>query len=248
MAQPPGSDTRASPQRATSGPSTRIDARIVFTRSYGAVGSERRAARSDSPSLSSSDTSTPICESSLTMVLTSRRCGTFESVTSSSVSSAAHMSGSAAFFAPETRISPDRGTPPWMMSLSTRRFLRGERAHRQRVDLLAHALAERGVDELVALDAALAAKRLADDERLEMLAVACDAHLAARQSLLDVAADVLGGHHASASACIRSSAAQASAPRPRRETPRPPRGSAADPRPTRRRSRNGSRRSCRRRG
>ena len=33
MAQPPGSDTRASPKRATSGPSTRIEARIVFTRS-----------------------------------------------------------------------------------------------------------------------------------------------------------------------------------------------------------------------
>jgi hypothetical protein len=31
MAQPPGSDTRASPQRATSGPSTRMEARMVFT-------------------------------------------------------------------------------------------------------------------------------------------------------------------------------------------------------------------------
>ena len=31
IAQPPGSDTRASPQRASSGPSARIDARIVFT-------------------------------------------------------------------------------------------------------------------------------------------------------------------------------------------------------------------------
>ena len=33
IAQPPGSDTVASPKRASSGPSTRIDARIVFTRS-----------------------------------------------------------------------------------------------------------------------------------------------------------------------------------------------------------------------
>ena len=33
MAQPPGSDTRASPQRASRGPSTRIDARMVLTRS-----------------------------------------------------------------------------------------------------------------------------------------------------------------------------------------------------------------------
>ena len=33
MAQPPGSDTRAWPKRASSGPSTRIEARIVLTRS-----------------------------------------------------------------------------------------------------------------------------------------------------------------------------------------------------------------------
>jgi len=33
IAQPPGSETRASPQRASSGPSARIDARIVFTSS-----------------------------------------------------------------------------------------------------------------------------------------------------------------------------------------------------------------------
>ena len=33
MAQPPGSDTRASPQRASSGPSTSIEARMVLTSS-----------------------------------------------------------------------------------------------------------------------------------------------------------------------------------------------------------------------
>ena len=33
IAQPPGSETVASPKRASSGPSARIDARIVFTRS-----------------------------------------------------------------------------------------------------------------------------------------------------------------------------------------------------------------------
>ncbi len=33
MAQPPGSDTRARPQRANSGPSTKTDARILRTRS-----------------------------------------------------------------------------------------------------------------------------------------------------------------------------------------------------------------------
>ena len=33
IAQPPGSDTRAMPKRAKSGPSTRMEARIVLTRS-----------------------------------------------------------------------------------------------------------------------------------------------------------------------------------------------------------------------
>ncbi len=33
IAQPPGSDTVASPKRASSGPSTRMEARMVFTSS-----------------------------------------------------------------------------------------------------------------------------------------------------------------------------------------------------------------------
>src|ERR1039458_7372058 len=36
MAQPPGSETRARPHRATHGPSARLEARMVFTSSYGA--------------------------------------------------------------------------------------------------------------------------------------------------------------------------------------------------------------------
>ena len=40
------------------------------------------------------------------------------------------------------------------------------------MDFLAHALAERGIDHLMALDAALAGELPADHERLEMLAVA----------------------------------------------------------------------------
>ena len=42
MLSPPGIATRASPQRASSGPSTLIDARIRVTSSYGASGRERR--------------------------------------------------------------------------------------------------------------------------------------------------------------------------------------------------------------
>ena len=37
MAQPPGSETSASPNRDRSGPKTKIEALIVLTRSYGAV-------------------------------------------------------------------------------------------------------------------------------------------------------------------------------------------------------------------
>src|SRR5437879_3315020 len=135
------------------------------------------------------------------MVLTSLRCGTLESVSCSLVSNAAHIRGSAAFFAPETRISPESGTPPWMMSLSIPRFLGGQRAHRQGVDLLTHALAERRIDELMALHAALAAERFAHDERFEVLSVAHDAHRAALQPLLDVALNLLRRHHASAARC-----------------------------------------------
>ena len=36
IAQPPGRETSACPKRANKGPSTRIEARIVFTNSYGA--------------------------------------------------------------------------------------------------------------------------------------------------------------------------------------------------------------------
>ena len=36
IAQPPGKETSACPIRATKGPSTRIDARMVLTKSYGA--------------------------------------------------------------------------------------------------------------------------------------------------------------------------------------------------------------------
>src|SRR5467141_2848366 len=142
------------------------------------------------------------------MVLTSLRCGTLESVSSSLVSNPAHMSESAAFLAPETRISPERGTPPWMKSLSIRRFLGGQRAHRQGMDLLTHALAERRIDELMALHAALAAERVAHDE-----------HRAALQPLLDVALNLLRRHHASASTCNRSCSSRASSRKPRPERP-----------------------------
>src|SRR6266705_4173157 len=82
-----------------------------------------------------------------------------------------------------------------MMSLSTRGFFGREGAHRQRVDLLAHPIAERRVDELVALDRALAAERLAHDQGLEMLTVAQDPHPGALKPLFDMALDLFGSDH-----------------------------------------------------
>ena len=50
------------------------------------------------------------------MVPTSFRSGRFETRTGDSERRAAANAGSAAFFAPATRISPESGAPPWMES------------------------------------------------------------------------------------------------------------------------------------
>src|SRR3954469_3860192 len=111
---------------------------------------------------------TPIWRSSFAMVRVSIRCGTFDRRSGLSVRSAAHMMGSAAFFAPDTRTSPSSGRPPRMRSLSTGAELLGrQRAHGKCVDLLAHALAERGIDQLMALHAVAAGELAGDDDRLE---------------------------------------------------------------------------------
>src|SRR5581483_11346332 len=65
-----------------------------------------------------SSTSAPIAESSLRVVSMSRTCGIFSRTTGSSVSRAAAMAGSAAFFAPLMRTVPSNGFPPRMTNLS----------------------------------------------------------------------------------------------------------------------------------
>src|SRR5712692_1237633 len=144
---------------------------------------------------------TPICASSLVMVATSSRRGTPASTSGLAVSSAAHIIGSAAFFAPETRTSPSSGRPPVMRSLSSLPLLRGERAHRQRVDFFAHALAERRVHELVALHAAAAGEGARYDQRLEVLPVARDLDVLAGESRLDPGLHAFRCHHFTASIC-----------------------------------------------
>src|SRR5689334_8577307 len=141
-------------------------------------------------------TATPMRARSFAIVATSMSRGTLESSSGSAVRSAAHMIGRAAFFAPETATSPSSGRPPRIRSLSTGPpFVGRERAHRERVDLLAHAAAERGVDELVALHAAAARELRRDDERLEMLPVADDFDVLAREARGDALTDALRVDH-----------------------------------------------------
>src|ERR1700712_2636963 len=230
MAQPPGSDTVASPKRASSGPSTMMLARIVLTSSYGGSGelsplASITAASSRPPSVSAPQfTATPMLRISFSAVATSCSFGTLCSVTGPGTSSVAHSSGSAAFLAPEIVTSPWRRRPPRIRSLSIevlwlrpsrpRRcragasvgwaggvgagralagpFGRRQRLHRQRVDLLAHALAECRIHALVAADANQAFELRRHDGGEEMSAVAFHLEVIAGESVRDVALDVLG--------------------------------------------------------
>ena len=98
------------------------------------------------------------------------------------------MIGSAAFLAPEIGTDPCSGRPPVISNLSILLcFFRREGLHRQRVNLLAHAIAQRLVDELVALHAALASEGGRNDHRLEMLPVANHLDSFAVKSRLDPA-------------------------------------------------------------
>src|SRR5688572_1188091 len=133
--------------------------------------------------------------SSSIMVVTSCRCGTLPTDTVPSASKVAARIGNAAFLAPEMRTSPSSGTPPWICSLSTTRvpagwrgagFLRAQHLHAEGVDLAPHPRAERPVDELMALQGALALELRGDDDRFEMSVVGrADAHLRAGQTGLD---------------------------------------------------------------
>src|SRR5579859_3633681 len=136
--------------------------------------------------------------SNFAIVATSIRRGTLSSASGRSVSSAAHMIGSAAFLAPETRISPSSGLPPVMRSLSTGLpLLWRHGAHRQRVDLPAHPVTERTVHELVALHPVAALELARHDQGLEMLPVARDLEVLALQACRDALLDALSAHHRS---------------------------------------------------
>ena len=122
--QPPGSGTRASPQRASSGPSVSMDARIFLLMSAGASVEVIRPAFSvmtrpnTSGRLPSISVETPNWLTRCPNMSTSARRGRLRSVSGSSVRSAAGMSVSAAFLAPDIWMRPSSGRPPRMMILS----------------------------------------------------------------------------------------------------------------------------------
>src|ERR1700738_1199516 len=198
IAQPPGSDTSARPNRATSGPSTRIAAPMVFTSSYGAKPSRTVDPSTSMRMRSSTVTVAPILPSSSTVVVTSFRCGTFATTTGSSASSAAARIGSGAFLAPEMRTSPSRGTPPWICSLSmlaVRRLFGRQCLDRQGVNLATHELAQRAVDQLVAGHALQLRKLARDDARGKMgVVIRLHAHLCSGEARADQPCDFFRVH------------------------------------------------------
>src|SRR5690606_29949428 len=146
---------------------------------------------------SSSSMPAPSSASSRSVVLTSCRLGTLWTTSGSSPSRPAHRIGSTAFLAPEIRTSPRRGTPPptTIFCMSGARFLGGQGAQRQGMDLAAHAFAEDRVDLAVPGQWQLAAERLAHHDRLEVHAVgALHGHRGTGEALFDQLLDGFGVH------------------------------------------------------
>jgi hypothetical protein len=131
------------------------------------------------------------------MVVTSRKCGTFDKVSGSSLNNAAHINGKAAFLAPEIRTSPLSGFPPCKTSLSTGLlpFLRRKCPHGEGVNLFSHPVTQGLIDKLVPLDPALSAKGIADNQRLEMLSVSRDLQFNAGQPLFYIGSQFLWSDH-----------------------------------------------------
>ena len=108
MLSPPGSATRASPHRASNGPSTLNDARIRVTSSYGASGCERRPTRrSARRSVRAARPRAPTARSRSIITSRSRTGGMLRSVVTPGASSAA-----AICFTPEFLVAPDGCTRP----------------------------------------------------------------------------------------------------------------------------------------
>ena len=135
MLSPPGSATRASPHRASSGPSTLNDARMSVTSSYGASGRSSPVASTRTSSPGSSSTSAPTARSSSAITSRSRTAGMLRSVVTPGASSAAAICFVPAFF-----DAPEISTRPWSGPLGAH----AERRHDALVAAVGPLLDERG--------------------------------------------------------------------------------------------------------
>src|ERR1700678_662400 len=120
---------------------------------------------------SSMVTETPMRPSNSIMVVTSCRCGTFDTVTGPSASKHPANMGRVAFLAPEIRISPSSGMPPWICNLSTPlacEFFRRKHLQSQRMDLVAHRLPQGAINLLMPLHGAPPGETRRDGPSLDL--------------------------------------------------------------------------------
>src|SRR6185369_10662112 len=117
MAQPPGSDTRALPCRARSGPRTSTEALMVLTSSY-VASTLFRSVVSIFTTLPFPSILAPSDSRTLIVVFISRRNGTLLISKFPGARMVATNIGRAAFFEPLTETSPLSFLPPFMISLS----------------------------------------------------------------------------------------------------------------------------------
>src|SRR5574343_452306 len=198
MAQPPGRETRASPPRATSGPRTRIEARMVLTISYDATGLFNPPPLRTRPSIPSMVTPTPMSPSRRSMVEMSFRCGTLVKWTGSEVNNEAQRIGSAAFLAPDMATSPERTLPPSINNLSTlcAPFFRGQGFEGKCMQFPGIQFFLQGlIHALLTLHTAHPGKFVTDHEGLKVLAIAIQLQVFAGHASKDQLLDMVGVHH-----------------------------------------------------
>ena len=125
ITSPPGGGMTARPKRASSGPASRKDARIVSASSRSISSSLTPAAQRVTSLGPRHATATPIAFRISSIASTSRMRGTLRTTTSSSVRTLEARMGRAPFLLPAGTIVPDSGTPPSMtnFSMSFRRRL-----------------------------------------------------------------------------------------------------------------------------
>src|SRR3954451_24132790 len=118
MTSPPGGGTVTCPQRASSGPANRMEARMRLQSVRSSFVFAMNSARISRSFWAVHWTEAPRSAASSHITSTSRMRGTLDSRTGRSVSNAAAMMGSAAFLLPSGAIDPDRGRPPSMTKYS----------------------------------------------------------------------------------------------------------------------------------